>query len=254
MPTLIANAPGTVPETSAGKAAFLLVHGAFHGAWCWKHVSDRLRRLGHQVLTPTLTGLGERAHLAHPAIDLDTHIGDVTQAIECEEWSEVILVGHSYGGYVAAGVADRMQPRIRRLVYLDAFLPRAGTDFFSHIPPPQVQEILGNLIDGYLVPAFPPEMFGVLPVGSAPWRWVMRRLTPQPVATFQTSLVLGNAIDRVDKTYVRCATGLEPEADAVYRAVRDCARWRYRQLATAHDAMVMAPEALAILLAEESQA
>jgi pimeloyl-ACP methyl ester carboxylesterase len=242
------------PQMSGEKATFVLVHGAFHGAWCWKHVRDQLRHAGHDVYTPTLTGLGERAHLVNPGIDLETHIRDVSQVIEVEELADVILVGHSYAGYVVAGVADRLSRKIKRLIYLDVFLPVTGTDFFSNIPPPQLQEVMSSLVEGYLVPAFSPEKFGVLPVESEEWRWVKRRLTPQPVATFQTVLTLSDAIDDVQKTYIRCAPDMAPEADPVHLTIKDSPGWRYRQLATTHDAMVLAPQALALLLLEESAA
>ena len=107
-------------------ATYLLVHGAWHGGWCWRRVTDILRAEGHTVFTPTLTGLGERAHLARPEIDLETHISDVLGVLDAEELDDVILCGHSYGGMVITGVADRLPGRIKALVYLDAFVPEHG--------------------------------------------------------------------------------------------------------------------------------
>src|ERR1700682_4081765 len=106
--------------------AFVLVHGAWHGGGCWRRVADRLRAGGHAVFTPTLTGLGERAHLLRSGIGLDTHITDVVNAMTCEELTDVVLCGHSYGGFVISGVAERIAPAIRALVFLDAFMPRNG--------------------------------------------------------------------------------------------------------------------------------
>jgi len=108
------------------KSTYVLVHGAWHGGWCWKKVAPALRAAGHVVYTPTLTGLGERAHLANPAIDLATHVADVVNLLEAEELDKVVLVGHSYGGMVVTGVADRAADRIGRLVYLDAANPKDG--------------------------------------------------------------------------------------------------------------------------------
>src|SRR5574340_886568 len=107
-------------------ATFVLVHGGFHGGWCWKKVTPLLRAAGHEVYTPTLTGLGERVHLASPEIDLSTHIQDVVNVLEYEDLREVVLVGHSYGGMVIAGVADRAAPRVAHLVYFDALVAGDG--------------------------------------------------------------------------------------------------------------------------------
>ena len=113
---------------------FVLVHGSCHGGWCWKKVTPLLREYGHDVYFPTLTGLGERSHLVSKNIDLDTHILDITQVLEYEDLNEVILVGHSYGGLVIGGVAEQMPKRIRRLVYLDGYLPEDYKSAFDLIP------------------------------------------------------------------------------------------------------------------------
>jgi pimeloyl-ACP methyl ester carboxylesterase len=107
-------------------ATFLICHGAWSAAWAWKKVRPLLRAAGHEVFTPTYTGLGERAHQASRSITLDTHIADVLGVIECEDLKDIVLVGHSYGGMVATGVADRVPDRIAKLVYLDAFAPEHG--------------------------------------------------------------------------------------------------------------------------------
>src|SRR5580692_7125086 len=104
-------------------ATFVLVHGAWHGSWCWKRVRSALQKQGHEVFTPTLTGIGERAHLLARAIDLETHTRDVLNLIRWEELDDIILCGHSYGGMIVTGVADRLPERLRALVYLDAFVP-----------------------------------------------------------------------------------------------------------------------------------
>jgi pimeloyl-ACP methyl ester carboxylesterase len=107
-------------------ANFVLVHGAWIGGWCWRPNAQALRKAGHEVFTPTLTGLGERSHLMNPSINLDTHIADIVNVIKHEELSDVVLVGHSYGGMVVTGVADALAEKIRSLVYLDAFVPESG--------------------------------------------------------------------------------------------------------------------------------
>ncbi|MGZ0244868.1 MAG: alpha/beta fold hydrolase, partial [Alphaproteobacteria bacterium] len=114
-------------------ASFVLVHGAWHGGWCWRDVRRVLEEHGHTVFTPTLTGLGERSHLLSPDIDLETHIADVINLLVWEELNDVILVGHSYGGMVITGVADQAKDRLRHIVYLDAFLPADGESSATHI-------------------------------------------------------------------------------------------------------------------------
>ena len=120
----VVNAATALAQTKT--VTFLLVHGAWHGGWCWKKLTPLLQVAGHQVFTPTLTGLGERSHLLSPAVDLTTHIQDITAVLEYEDLQDVVLVGHSYGGMVIAGVAEQAGARLAQLVYLDAFLPEDG--------------------------------------------------------------------------------------------------------------------------------
>jgi len=116
---------------------FVLADGAWHGGWCWRRVASLLRAAGHGVYTPTLTGLGERAHLVGRHVDLDTHIADVRGVLQCEELSNVVLCGHSYGGMVISGVAESAPNALRSLVYLDAFVPADGQCLLDFIPAEQ---------------------------------------------------------------------------------------------------------------------
>ena len=113
---------------------FVLVHGAFHGGWCWRDVAQSLRAAGHTVFTPTQTGLGERRHLLSRDITLDTFVLDVVNVIESEELGDVILVGHSFGGITITAVADRLPERLRHLVYLDAGVVHSGASVFAEYP------------------------------------------------------------------------------------------------------------------------
>lgn len=115
-------------------ATFLLVHGAWHGGWCYKSVAEKLRAQGHTVYTPTNTGVGKRSHLFHRDIDIEMHITDILNVIKWEELDNFVLVGHSYGGMIITGVADRCPEKVRRLVYLDAFVPEDGKCLFDYIP------------------------------------------------------------------------------------------------------------------------
>lgn len=116
-------------------ATFVIVHGAWSGGHAWRKVRPLLRAAGHEVFTPALTGLGERAHLANPDVDLDTHLGDVVGVLEYEDLHQVVLVGHSYGGVVITGVADRLASRLAELVYLDAEVPEDGQSEYDLLPP-----------------------------------------------------------------------------------------------------------------------
>src|SRR5437762_6823714 len=144
--------------------SFVLTHGAWHGSWCWKRVRRLLQAQGHDVFTPTLTGVGERSHLLSRDVNLETHIDDVTNVIRWEELSDVVLCGHSYGGAVISGVADRVPNRIGALVYLDAFVLENGQSLHDTLPPAQRTlqiELAGRHGDGWKVPPIPGEVFNV---------------------------------------------------------------------------------------------
>ena len=125
-------------------ATFVLVHGAWHGAWCWRRVARLLARHGHDIFTPTLTGLAERSHLLTPAIDLDTHILDVVNEMKWQELNDVVLVGHSYAGMVISGVAEIMEKSIASFVLLDAFFPESGQALIDLAPPRGPRGFLGG--------------------------------------------------------------------------------------------------------------
>ncbi|GJD48436.1 Haloalkane dehalogenase [Methylobacterium crusticola] len=229
---------------------FVLVHGAWHGGWCWVRVADRLRAAGHRVLAPTCTGLGERAHLLDRNLTLDTFGRDVAGVIVAEELRDVILVGHSFGGLAISAVADAMPERLRHLVYLDAMIVEPGRAPFDVLPPEvaaarrrAAAESSGSLS----LPAPPAAAFGVLDPDDA--AWVERRLTPHPLGTYESPLTIrgpvGNGLPR---TYVDCTDPSYPALDGVKAWVRRQPGWGWRELATGHDAMVSAPDALAALL------
>jgi pimeloyl-ACP methyl ester carboxylesterase len=139
-------------------STYVLVHGGWHGSWCWKRVRKALQLQGHEVFTPTLTGLGERSHLLSPHVNLDTHIEDVVNLIKWEELSDVVLCGHSYSGCVISGVADRVSNRIGALIYLDAFVLRDGQSLLDTMPSYQIEmhlEAARRTGDGWKVPPIP---------------------------------------------------------------------------------------------------
>ncbi len=226
---------------------FVLVHGAWHGGWCWKRVRHALTAAGAAVLTPTLTGLGERAHLASPDVGLATHVQDVVNVLECEELAEVVLVGHSYAGVVVTAVADRMQDRIARLVYLDAVVPRNGECLLDRVPPDfrrHIDALVRDQGGGWLVPPLSAERLGL--VADEDIDWVMPKLVPHPYRTFREPVTLSPPPGgTAPRTYINCI-GTRPRGGA--RTPQADGIDDYHELATGHDAMVTAPDDVARLL------
>ena len=229
-------------------ATFLIVHGSWSGAHAWRWVRPLLRAAGHDVFTPSLTGLGERAHLARPDTDLATHVEDVVATLHYEDLTDVVLVGHSYGGMVITGVADRVPERIAQLVYLDAEVPRDGESEMDVMPDEEGQgyaEAARSRGGGWRVP---PPFPDPLPPGLPPVvQWVIARMVPQPLATMTQPLRL-SAPDRPGppRTYIYCTEGKdgEPVPGYVQRAFDD-PDWRIVRLAATHTLHVTSPELLA---------
>jgi pimeloyl-ACP methyl ester carboxylesterase len=229
---------------------FVLVHGAWHGGWCWRRVADRLRADGHQVFTPTQTGLGERKHLMSKDITLDIFTKDIANVIEPEELSNVILVGHSFGGLAISGVADTMPERIRHLVYLDSLMVEGGKTPFDSLPPDVVagrRKAAEETSGGLSLPVPPPSAFGVSDAKDTDW--VKRRLTPHPLGTYTSPLnIKGPVGNNLPRTYIHCTN----PSYAALQASRDWVKaqqgWRWADIATGHDAMVMAPGELSKML------
>lgn len=232
------------------ESTYLLVHGAWHGGWCWERVARRLRTAGHRVFTPTQTGLGERCHLLSGNITMETFVQDLVNVVEFEDLSDIILVGHSYGGRSVAGLADRMPQRIRRLVFLDAGLPEPGKSYLDALPPDRREVRLKQAGEspGGLSIAPPPDLdFGVVDPADA--AWVRRHLTPQPLGSYSTPVPLRNPIGNgLPCTYIRCTDPLFPTTDPSASYAKSRKDWEYMELKTGHDAMVTAPHELSDIL------
>ena len=207
-----------------------------------------LRERGHELFTPTYTGLGERAHLAHKGVDLETHIADVLGLLQYEDLRDIVLLGHSYGGMVATGVADRAADRISRLVYLDAFVPRDGQAAIDLVSPGAraarraAMEASG---EGWRIPPNP-----LAPDTSAAdlaWAGPLRRM--QPAQTFMQPIRLTGEVEKLRRTYIYCRrkSGDDPFRQFADR-LRDDARWQYFELDASHSPNITAPEELAALL------
>jgi pimeloyl-ACP methyl ester carboxylesterase len=230
----------------------VLVHGAWHGGWCWRRVADRLRQAGHRVIAPTLTGVGERRHLLSASVDAETHIQDVLGVLEAEELEDVVLVGHSYAGIVISGVAARARRRLRRLVYLDALLVEDGQSWAQAFPPEVVEARRKSATTTNGVKTLPPPdpaIYGF--AEAADTEWVRRRMTPHPFAPFEQKMhwggPLGNGLPRL---YVDCTLPVLPALATIKDRYRGRSDWPFVELRTGHDAMVSVPEALTQLLLE----
>lgn len=238
-------------QSTGREVPFVLVHGAWHGAWCWERVAPLLQARQRAIHPPTLSGMGERAAELSVAIDLDTHIADVAQYIEQRDLRDVVLVGHSYAGLVISGVADRLGPaRLRRLVYLDALVLDSGQSLASFLGPgwSRFADAAREKGGGIGVPALPPAAFGVLdPQDHA---WVASRLTAHPVHTFDRPLMLRQPLGNgVPKVYIDCHSPGMPAVAPFKVKVRAQEGWAaYESLATGHDAMITEPSGLAQLL------
>lgn len=243
-----------VEQGSGKKPPFVLVHGAFHGGWCWGPVARILRSEGHAVFTPTQTGLGERRHLMSSHIDMETFVLDVLNVLEFEELSDVVLVGHSYGARSISGVADRRPDLIRRLIYIDGGLALNGKSRLEAMPEAarQARIAAAQAFDGGTsVPPPPASHFDVHDPNQA--AWLERHLTPQPLSAERTAVALGNPIGNgCAVTYLRCTdpafAAVEPSA--VYaRAQQD---WRYLELPAGHNAIVTHVDEVAQILLREA--
>jgi pimeloyl-ACP methyl ester carboxylesterase len=254
----ILNASHGGARANSPRPVFVLVHGAWHGGWCWRRVVERLEATGAHVLTPTLTGCGERAHLMGPEIGLNTHIRDVEAVIDAEELTNVHLCGHSYGGMVATGVCDAMKDRIASVLYLDAAVPADGQSMITQSPGITAEAAAGTLAglsalapDGVAMQVFPDvTIFGVT-AGSEDEAWLKRRLTHHPLKTWTDPIrLVHGGSDRLRRAYVHCVDPVLPMASfgAHHALLRTDASWSVSTLATGHDAMVTAPAAVADLL------
>jgi pimeloyl-ACP methyl ester carboxylesterase len=229
-------------------ATFVVAHGAWSAGWAWKKMRPLMRAAGHELWTPTHTGLGERAHLAHPDVDLETHIQDLVAVLDTEDLNEVYLIGHSYGGMVATGVADRARARIKHVIYLDAFAPKDGQSVFDLQQPEALARMRAGAQasgDGWRLPSNP------MPPDTAPEdvAWATPRRKPQPIKTFEAKLKL-SAEPSAPRTYIYCKRA---RPDDNFRQFLERAKregWRTYEIDASHNPHITAPDLLAGILQE----
>jgi pimeloyl-ACP methyl ester carboxylesterase len=224
----------------------LVCHGAWGGGWSWKKMHPLMRDAGYRLMTPSYTGLGERAHLANPSVDLETHIQDILNVIRYEDLRDIILLGHSYGGMVATGVADRAGDKITQLIYLDAFVPRDGQSLFDlNEADRQRMRDLAKSGDGWRVPPNPtaPD------TPPADLEWLAARRVGMPIKCFEQKLKLQNGERMPPRSYVYCrrTAPADPFGQFARRAKSEPG-WRYFEIDASHSPGVTAPEALMALL------
>ena len=228
---------------------FVLVHGAWHGGWCWRRVADLLERRGHKVFAPTLTGLGERSHLMRPGINLTTHIADVVNVIKFEKLTGVVLCGHSYGGFVISGVAEEMRTAIASIVFLDAFLPENGNAMTDLTSQAVADGIRAAAQKGEI--SVPPRTAAQFLVNEKDRAWVDAMCRPHPIGTMTDKIALTGARARIGKkAYVRASAYPNPGFDQAYAKLKADPLWRSYQVPCGHDVMVDMPERLAEILME----
>ncbi|MDQ3853135.1 MAG: alpha/beta hydrolase [Thermoproteota archaeon] len=228
-------------------AAFVLVHGSGHGGWCWRFIVPLLQAAGHNVYTPTLTGLGASSHLSHELnrISLDTHVKDVTNMLFYEDLSEVVLVGHSYGGMVITGVAAKEPKRLAQLVFLDAYLPLEGENEIALWPPDQKEKYRTDLASGIRFrPPIASSMLGITDPKMS--KWVQERVTPHPYSTYEDPPASGTPESAsIPRTYIHCTLGhfsswMEPFAARARKL-----GWNVYTMAAGHGVMLTHPDELA---------
>lgn len=229
---------------------FVLVHGAWHGGWCYTRVRDRLEAQGHRVFTPTLTGLGERSHLMSKDINLDTHITDVVNVIKWENLRNVVLCGHSYGGWVVSGVAEQTLDKIGSIVFLDAYMPddgesgqTAGSAF--------TQEGIAKALKTGAISRPGPTAKDFMVASDDDQAWVDSKTTEQPLGVSLQPIKLTGARDKVaKKSYILAETYNSPNFRRYFETCAADPRWTTYTVPCGHDVMVDMPDRLADILIE----
>jgi pimeloyl-ACP methyl ester carboxylesterase len=251
-----AAACGDIVGTARSKSTartFVLVHGSWHGGWCWRRVSDLLEQKGHKVFSPTLTGLGERSHLLSKDINLDTHITDIVNVIKWEDLKDVCLVAHSYGGVPASGAIEQIGDRVSSIVWLDAFKPEDGQRLIDVITSPALRNTLLAVVEkGEAGRPAPNAEF--LHVNEKDRAWVESKLTREPNGTALQPITLTGAREKVSrKTYIRASNQPNPAFDEALTECKADKSWRtFETTASGHDVMIDAPEWLVDILLQVS--
>jgi pimeloyl-ACP methyl ester carboxylesterase len=225
--------------------SFLVCHGAWSAGWAWKKMHPLMNAAGHRLVTPTYTGVGERVHLANPSIDLETHIQDILNVIKYEDLRDIVLVGHSYGGMVATGVADRARDLISQLIYLDAFVPDQGQSLLDLNEPARARmQELARAGEWRVAPnPTPPD------TPAADLAWLTERRVDMPIKCFEAKLTLHGGELKLPRSYIYATRITPADTFAPFaRRAKSEPGWRYYEIDASHSPNVTAPEALSQLL------
>jgi pimeloyl-ACP methyl ester carboxylesterase len=249
----VQNATAAASSAASRSRTFVLVHGAWHGGWCWVRVADRLRAAGHRVFTPTLTGLADRSHLMSAQINLDTHIADIVNLFKWNDLNDVVLVAHSYGGWPVSGAIEALLPRVSSIIFLDAFMPENGQKGIDVNSASSVKGLMDAIAKGQVSrPAPPASAFNIL--SPKDLAWVESKLTEQPIGVSLQPIVMTGAREKVaKKTYIRANGYPMPRFDTWLAEAKAKPDWKtYALDGVGHDVMIDVPDRLVEILLERS--
>lgn len=236
-------------EAQAAPKTFVLIHGTWHGGWCWRRVADRLQSKGHKVYAPSLTGVADRSHLLTKDVNLTTHVSDVANLIRWEDLKDVVLVGHSSAGFVITQAAEQIGAQVASIVYLDAFVPQIGDSLISLANPGPRKALEEAVARGDLVAKPVPAV--AFNVNEKDRAWVDAKCTPHPLAAVVEKVTAAGAHEKIArKTYIRAAGFKSPVFDETLAKMKTAPGWKTYEVASGHDVMVDQPDRLAEILLE----
>ncbi len=244
-------AGGTVDtaQAQAGRKTFVLVHGTWHGGWCWRRVADALESKGHKVYAPSLTGVGDRSHLLTKDVNLTTHVSDLVNLVKWEDLKDIVLVGHSSAGFVITQAAEQIGPSVASIVYLDAFVPQVGDNLISLANPGPRKALEDAVARGDLVAK--PVPAAAFKVNEKDQAWVDAKCTPHPLAVVVEKVTAAGASEKIArKSYIRATGFASPVFDQTLARMKTAPGWKTYEVPSGHDVMVDMPDRLVEILIE----
>jgi len=232
----------------ASARTFVLVHGSYHGGWCWRRVADILEACGHKVFAQSLTGLGDRSHLLSKDINLETHIADIANLVRWEDLRNTCLVAHSYAGFPASGALEQIHDRVASIVWLDAFLPEDGQKQIDTASAYGRDSMLKALAKGEF--SINPPAPSAFSVSEKDYAWLGSKMTPHPIGTATQPIRLTGKLQTIaKKTFIRVPRYSQPAFDTALAACRADKSWQTLvNRDSGHDVMVDQPAWLADIL------
>ena len=236
-------------QAQTSRKTFVLVHGTWHGGWCWRRVVDALESKGHKVYAESLTGLGDRSHLLTKDVNLTTHVNDVVNLIKWDDLKDIVLVGHSSAGFVITQAAEQIGPSVASIVYLDAFVPQPGDNLISLANPGPRKALEDAVARGDLVAK--PVPSAAFKVNEKDQPWVDAKCTPHPLAAVAEKLTAAGAHEKIArKTYIRAGGFDSPVFDQTLAKMKTMPGWKTYEVPSGHDVMVDMPDRLVEILLE----